>query len=203
MTSPGWRVPFTPPSVEHSLVVRTIDYGGEEHPATVKRTVVVAVARLPLTSESAIHNCKLIAGTRWTPSPPLDAGIGPDERDEEHGYIKISCEDYPQPGMNLKWVSDTLDKIVLEANVQSFYLTLIQKSSDQFVFSQSLGDKFNNVPLDTRHLDARRRKAKTGEHRNGKRPTLNDFPPDWLPSAVVSVDAGDLDASHSLAMSLL
>lgn len=115
----GWRVPFNPPPTEYALVVRTLSYGGEEHPATKKRTIVVPVSRLPLKSEAAIHNCKLLAGSRWTPTPPLDSGVGESESGSEHGYIKISCEDYPQPGMNLKWASDVLDRLVSEANVST------------------------------------------------------------------------------------
>ena len=99
--------------------MRTIDYGGEEHPATSKRTAVVPVAYLPLNGPEARHAFKLLAGPRWTPSPPPNSEIGPEESDLEDGYIKISCEDYPQPGMNLKWISDVLDRLIAEANVSS------------------------------------------------------------------------------------
>ena len=33
------------------------------------------------------------------------------------GRIKISCERYPEERMNLKWCSDTIDKLIEEANV--------------------------------------------------------------------------------------
>lgn len=82
-----------------------------------KRTVVVPVARLPLKDEHAIHTFKLLAGVRWSPEPPKDAGIGPDETGREHGYLKISCEDFPKGPMNLKWISDTLDRLIAESNV--------------------------------------------------------------------------------------
>ena len=84
---------------------------------TVKRVIVVPVAHLPLKDDAARHSLKLIAGTRWTPSPPRDSGIGKDEPGGEHGYVKISCEDFPRPAMNLKWASDALDRLVEEANV--------------------------------------------------------------------------------------
>ena len=112
-----FREPFVPPPTDRPIVVRSIDYGGEEHPATTKRSVVVAVSRLPLKDAKARHVLKLLAGPRWSPTPPRDAGIGPNEAHEYDGYIKISCEDFPQPGMNLKWISDVLDKMVEEANV--------------------------------------------------------------------------------------
>lgn len=84
---------------------------------TVKRVVVVPVALLPLKDDAARHSLKLIAGTRWTPTPPRDSGIGSDEPGGEHGYVKISCEDFPRPAMNLKWASDALDRLVEKANV--------------------------------------------------------------------------------------
>ncbi|KAH8120341.1 ribosomal protein S24/S35, mitochondrial, conserved domain-containing protein [Phellopilus nigrolimitatus] len=156
-----WREPFTPPTSDRPLVVRTINYGGEEHPATAKRTVVVAVAHLPLDGSKARHTFKLLAGPRWSPSPPPDSGIGPSEGKDEDGFIKISCEDFPQPGMNLKWISDVLDRLVAEANANS--------------------KKFGNVPLDTRHIESKKRKAKKGEIRGMPRPTIQDFPRAWLP----------------------
>ena len=114
------REPYVPPPSSRPLVVRTIDYLGEKHPVTAKRTAVVPGARLPLHGPDAIHAFKLLAGSRWTPHPPSDAGIGPNEGKASHGYFKISCEDFPQPGMNLKWISDTIDKLIEEANVSTF-----------------------------------------------------------------------------------
>lgn len=84
----------------------------------VKRTIVVPVARLPLKDEPAKHKFKLLAGTRWTPDPPPNSGIGKDESGGEHGYFKIACEDFPKPAMNLKWASDALDGLLAEANVR-------------------------------------------------------------------------------------
>lgn len=78
---------------------------------------MVPVAHLPLQDKDAIHTFKLLAGPRWSPEPPRDAGVGPEEIGREHGYFKISCEDYPKGPMNLKWISDTLDRLIMEANV--------------------------------------------------------------------------------------
>jgi small subunit ribosomal protein S35 len=161
----SFRKPFIPPTSSTPLIVRSISYGGEEHPATVKRVVVAPVAYLPLKDDVARHNLKIIAGVRWTPTPPVDSGVGAGEQGGEHGYVKISCEDFPRPAMNLKWASDVLDRLVQEAN--------------------NAKDSMHDIPVDTRHLDAKARKAKKGEHlrsRVGHRPSLADFPHEWLPN---------------------
>lgn len=38
----------------------------------------------------------------------------------EHGFIKISCEQFPEGQMNLKWCMDTLRRLVKESNVRLF-----------------------------------------------------------------------------------
>ncbi|TBU34637.1 mitochondrial ribosomal subunit protein-domain-containing protein [Dichomitus squalens] len=160
----AYRKPFVPPNSSNPLVIRSISYGGEPHPATAKRTIVVPVARLPLKNEQAIHKFKVLAGVRWTPEPPKDSGLDPEEGGSEHGYFKISCEDFPKGPMNLKWASDTLDRLLAAAN--------------------DLKEAFADIPVDTRHIEARTRKAKKGGHIYGRqthRPTLRDFPKEWLP----------------------
>jgi hypothetical protein len=98
-----------------------MSYPGEEHPAAVKRVLTVAVSQLPLKDKRAIYKFRLLAGVRWTPTPPKDSGIKLAES-AKHGYVKISCEDFPEPAMNLKWVSDRLDNLINEANnVRSFF----------------------------------------------------------------------------------
>jgi hypothetical protein len=124
----AFRKPFVPPTPKTPVVVRSISYGGEEHPATLKRVIVVPVAHLPLKDDSARHSLKLIAGSRWTPTPPRDSGIGSDAPGGEHGYVKISCEDFPRPAMNLKWASDALDRLIEEANVY-LRLSLVSERS--------------------------------------------------------------------------
>ncbi|OCH94773.1 hypothetical protein OBBRIDRAFT_810346 [Obba rivulosa] len=168
----AYRKPFVPPDASKPLIVRTVSYGGEEHPAAAKRTIVVSVSQLPLRNEVAIHKIKLLAGPRWSPEPPKDSGVGVNEKGQEHGFIKISCEDFPEPAMNLKWVSDTLDRLLAEANDSK--------------------DTFADLPLDTRHIDAKIRKAKKGGHIYGRgksRPSLKDFPKEWLPVAKVDSTA--------------
>lgn len=83
----------------------------------MKRALTVAVSQLPLKDKRAIYKFRLLAGVRWTPTPPKDSGIKLGEN-AEHGYVKISCEDFPEPAMNLKWVSDRLDDLISEANVR-------------------------------------------------------------------------------------
>lgn len=108
-----------PPTVTTPLIMRFIDYAGEEHPATTKRVAVVAVDDLPLRHEAAVHKIKLLAGPRWTSNPPADAGVS-GLSTWGNGYIKISCEDFPKPSMNLKWASDALDALIVEANVSGY-----------------------------------------------------------------------------------
>ena len=91
---------------------------------TAKRTIVIPVSRLPLQTEASIHKFKLLAGVRWSPEPPKDSGIGQSEVEAygEHGYFKISCEDFPQPAMNLKRASDIIDRLIGEASVSHITL---------------------------------------------------------------------------------
>jgi hypothetical protein len=112
----AFRKPFIPPTAEHPLIIRSITYVGEKHPAAAKRVIVVPVARLPLRDADAIHKFKLLAGARWSEQPPRDTGVGVNEDCGEHGYVKISTESFPEPAMNLKWGSDVLDRLIEEAN---------------------------------------------------------------------------------------
>lgn len=114
----AFRKPFVPPTAETPVIVRSIEYAGEQHPAAAKSTIVVPVDGLPLKNQVAIHKLKLLAGPRWTPNPPADAGVSGLET-WGNGYIKISCEDFPKPAQNLKWASDTLDRLVSEANASA------------------------------------------------------------------------------------
>ncbi|KAL1692522.1 mitochondrial ribosomal subunit protein-domain-containing protein [Schizophyllum commune] len=160
----AFRKPFVPPSPERPLIVRSIDYAGEGHPVTNKRAITVSVDELPLHSERAKHKVKLLAGTRWTPSPPKDAGVQ-GSAVWANGFIKISCEDFPDPAMNLKWIRDTLVRLCKEAN----------NPDDQFQLSE--------LPVDMRHVFAQRKKAKKGDHIRDRvfhKPTIYDFPAEWL-----------------------
>ncbi|KAF9244613.1 mitochondrial ribosomal subunit protein-domain-containing protein [Melanogaster broomeanus] len=164
----AFRKPFIPPTPASPLVIRSVDYSGEDHPITIKRTVVVPVAHLPMRNDLAIHTVKLLAGARWTPDPPKNAGVTLDSEEGKHGYIKIACEDFPHATMNLKWISDTIDKLVAKANDKT-------------------PRSYQDLPLDMRHVEAKVKKAKMGDHTRGRtsRPSLKDFPKEWLPQLPV------------------
>lgn len=174
----AYRKPFVPAPAS-PLVVRTIDYAGEEHPVTSKRVIVASVDDLPLKDKDAIHRIKVLAGPRWTPNPPADGGISGLE-EWKNGYIKIACEDFPKPAMNLKWASDTMDKLVAHANVTRV-LSITFTAHDIF---QNPKHDLKDVPVDLRHVYAKARKAKKGEHTRGRvfaRPSILDFPLEWIP----------------------
>jgi small subunit ribosomal protein S35 len=183
----AFRKLFVPPTSETPLVVRSMSYGGEEHPVTVKRAVTVAVSQLPLNNKHAIYKFRLLVGPRWTPTPPKDSGIRLGEN-AEHGYVKISCEDFPEPAMNLKWVSDRLDDLINEANVR--FSLLLFPSDSLTLGSQNESDRFKDILVDRRHLEARLAKAKSGKlkrdiaggvGRYSSPPSIKDFPKSWLP----------------------
>ncbi len=136
----AFRKPFHPPPMSQSpITIRTLSYGGEPHPATRKAVLVAPVSHLPLKSPAAIHKFKLLAGPRWTTDAPRDAGLSTEEvrelsvkkgkgrakdgEGDRHGFIKISHEGLPVTSMNAKWCSDTLDKLIEEANVSKIYWT--------------------------------------------------------------------------------
>jgi len=162
----AFRKTFVPPPAStHFITSRSLWYGGEEHPAEKKAIIVIPISRLPLASPAAIHKFKLVAGPRWSIDCPKDAGFSSDEFKTvgAEGFVKISMEDLPEQAMNLKWCSDVLDRMVLESN-------------------NAQSESFADIPLDTRHITARRRKQKLGGHRKiqKSRPTLKDFPKEWL-----------------------
>ncbi|KAJ7794288.1 hypothetical protein B0H14DRAFT_3093782 [Mycena olivaceomarginata] len=93
----------------------------------------------------------------------IDGGISGLE-EWKNGYIKIACEDFPQPAMNLKWASNAMDRLVAQANNPKHDL--------------------KDVPVDLRHVYAKARKAIKGEHTRSRvfaRPSILDFPLKWIP----------------------
>jgi hypothetical protein len=80
--------------------------------------------------------------------------------------------------MNLKWASDALDRLIEEANVCLRYL-LFRASLIPLCLDQKSAGTLSDIPIDTRHISSKARKAKKGEHlriRPGKRVTIHDFP---------------------------
>lgn len=182
-----YRRPFIPPNPNKtSVLVRSVTYAGElHHPVTPKRVIVVPISKLQLRNADAIHNIKVIAGPRWFLEPPKDSGLpqathepvyaskatsASKDVEAEHGYVKISCELFPEGPMNLKWCMDTLRKLVSEANARA---------------TSSSPDSFTDIPLPTRHHDSRLRSHGRGGgsyKAERRRVTLADFPKEWLPS---------------------
>ncbi|KPV75950.1 uncharacterized protein RHOBADRAFT_35717 [Rhodotorula graminis WP1] len=155
----AFRQPFTPPSSKAVVRVRHQHYQGEPHPASRKVTISAPVASLPLDSPAARHKFKLLAGPRWTPALPGAAARQQQAQDE--GEVKLACEMFPSERMNEKWCSDTLDKLVNEANS---------------------GDSFADVPLDPRPARARLVKSRKLK----RNVSLRDFPKEWLPAAAAA-----------------
>ncbi|KAF8596168.1 hypothetical protein BDV93DRAFT_534775 [Ceratobasidium sp. AG-I] len=165
-----FRKPFVPPSTKSPLSIRTFTYGGEPHAAEHKAVVVAPISQLGLPSSEAIHKFKLLAGVRWSPTAPPDAGFSTEEVAEgsefaKDGFIKISSEHLPEVRMNVKWCSDMIDELLKQAKDTS-------------------KESFKDIPLDTRHLTSQTMKRRQGGHSHGQkaRPTIRDFPEAWLPT---------------------
>ncbi|KZO96122.1 hypothetical protein CALVIDRAFT_481630 [Calocera viscosa TUFC12733] len=152
-----YRQPFTP-LANLPIRLRTIGYGGELHPAARKVALTCPVSALRLKPE-VLHKFKLLASARWSPFPPLDAGITKQDHETEgkEGWFKISCEQFPHQAQNAKWCSDKLDQLVKEANRKPKY--------------------FASVPVDMRHVHVREKKHPRHTHVR-----KSDFPLDWIPA---------------------
>lgn len=119
-----------PPAKENILRFRSHDYQGAAHPSTRKSVVTVQVRDLFQSgrlkaSQAARRKLLLLAGVRWD-SMGEEVRYQDDLRllekeaiEKGVGRIKISCERYPEERMNLKWCSDTIDKLIEEANVST------------------------------------------------------------------------------------
>lgn len=155
------RQKFRAPGVKDVVRVRHQHYQGEEHPATRKVDVVVSVEALERTkalrSPQAAHKFRLLAGPRWN-----------SESDE----VKIACEDFPHADLNENWCSDTLDRLVNEANVRRSCRVCPNGLTQ---WEKDAKDTFEDVPLDRRPTESRLRKTK-----KDKRVTLADYPKEWL-----------------------
>ncbi|GAA5888043.1 hypothetical protein JCM6882_000260 [Rhodosporidiobolus microsporus] len=153
----AFRQPFTPPPPTHSLQIRHQHYQGEPHPASRKVTLSARVSALPLSTPEARHKFKLLAGPRWTPALAGEKG--------EDGTFKLACELFPSEKMNEKWCSDTLDRLIAEA--------------------ENTSDPMTDIPLDPRPARARLAKSRKLKRSVG----LKDFPREWLPAQKTAVKA--------------
>ncbi|GAA5965341.1 hypothetical protein JCM8115_002260 [Rhodotorula mucilaginosa] len=163
----AFRKPFTPPSAREVIQVRHQHYQGEDHPAARKVVLTVPVASLPLKTPAAVHKLQLLAGARWEPPVPealrlksfkgKERSLAPEGK-EDQGTLKIACELFPASRMNEKWCSDTLDKLLAEAN--------------------NAKDTFADVPLDLRQARAKLLKSR----KLRRNISLAQFPKEWLPA---------------------
>ncbi|KAG0227004.1 37S ribosomal protein S24, mitochondrial [Actinomortierella wolfii] len=114
----AYAKPFQPPTKSQILKFRTMTYIGEpNHPASAKVVMTVKTGDLPLT-DPEMHKFLLLAGPRYNPHTQ---------------EIKMSCERFQERSQNLKWLSDTLDKLIDEA----------KKDPEQMA----------DLPLDLRHAE--------------------------------------------------
>uniref|UniRef100_V5EL45 Likely mitochondrial ribosomal protein Rsm24p n=2 Tax=Kalmanozyma brasiliensis (strain GHG001) TaxID=1365824 RepID=V5EL45_KALBG len=150
----AFRQSYTPPKPSQYLQFRFQHYQGENHPASRKVVLNVDVDELvkagAVKDAKSKHKLLLLAGTRFQPKSLQGEG--------DKGEIKISCELFPNERQNMKWCSDTLDALVKEANVRT-------KEVDE-------------LPLDLR--SALIRQDKKRHYLRTDRPSLKDFPKEWL-----------------------
>ncbi|TKY87696.1 hypothetical protein EX895_003277 [Sporisorium graminicola] len=150
----NFRQSYQPPSSSQYLQFRFQHYQGENHPAS--RKVVLNVDVDALVEAGAVKDAKskhkllLLAGSRFHPKAKAQA--------RDQGEIKISCELFPNERQNMKWCSDTLDALVQEANVRT--------------------NEVDDLPLDSRSSLIRQDKKR--HYLRADRPTLRDFPKQWL-----------------------
>lgn len=144
---PGLRETFKPPSNKEFLRFRFQHYQGEAHPASSKVVLHVDVDKLfasgAIKTEAGQHKLLLLAGERYRPSS---------------GEVVIACERMPSEQENMLWCSDTLDKLIAEANTPS--------------------PELDEIPLDPRPELARQAKRRSYERTDA--PTIKDFPKEWL-----------------------
>ena len=124
----AFRNPCPPPPARTVPRARHHQHQGEDHPAARKVVLTVPVASLPLKTPAAVHKLQLLAGARWEPPVPealrlksfkgKERSLAPEGK-EDQGTLKIACELFPASRMNEKWCSDTLDKLLAEANVSA------------------------------------------------------------------------------------
>ncbi|PFH58293.1 hypothetical protein XA68_13897 [Ophiocordyceps unilateralis] len=107
--------PFEPPKEDEVLRWRYTTYMGESHPAEKKVVVQFAPADMGLTPVQT-EKLKKLAGPRYDPTKEM---------------VKMSCESFEFKAQNRRYLSDLVDKLVVEAKDPT--------------------DTFEDVPLDLRH----------------------------------------------------
>lgn len=112
---------FVPPSKEEVLQFRYTVFFGEDHPSASKVVMEVDIRRLGLEKNAMIKLMKL-AGTRVN---------------HDTFCLKMSSERFSDPSQNKKYLSDTLDKLLVEA--------------------RDTTETFADIPLDRRHMKKTKR----------------------------------------------
>jgi len=134
-----YRQHFEPPPADHLIAMRQVMYQDDpQHPLSRKAILIVPVSDQLLPSAPERHMLCLLAGSRYN---------------VVHNVIKIACDRFPSHLMNVKWCSDTLDKLLAE--------------------SKNANPTFVDLPLDDRSTLARKRRRREF--------TIERFPSDWLP----------------------
>ncbi|CAO1637778.1 unnamed protein product [Parajaminaea phylloscopi] len=177
-----YRKPYQPPSKENILRFRTMHYQGVAHPAARKSVLVASIkdifAASPAISKlsgdkaaKAKRQFLHIAGPRWDPghgvlAEPLRLDGDYTKNVPDCGTLKISCERFPTEKQNMKWCSDVLDEMIVQAT---------QSTEDSEVWK---------MPLDTRHRVVKDLKKASGGRR--RRATIQDWPSHWKIEPVTS-----------------
>jgi small subunit ribosomal protein S35 len=101
--------PFEPPNKFQILNFRYVSYVGEKHPAAKKVVMKFQLKHLrgilqaePQYDDAWEHKFKLLCGPRYNP---------------ETDIVHMSCEEYPFPAQNKRYLSDKLDEMIETALV--------------------------------------------------------------------------------------
>lgn len=183
------RRPFVPPTKP----IRVTTHIDLMQPSTLRTrfaTILAPVSKLPLEGPDAIHRCKVIAGSRWTPYQPGKTSLLDTETEEgKDGWIKITESRFEEMRMNRKSASDMLDRLVSAANVSRVdrhWQTHMTGKRQMTNAQDSNSPVTKDVPLDMRHIYGRRasRAGLTHEQFAARtsRKTVDKlgFPADWV-----------------------
>lgn len=109
VTVPEFARPFRPPNKFQVLRFRYTSYLGENHPAAKKVVLMVKVKKLrealqsdPRIDDAWEHKFKLLCGPRYHP---------------ETDTLHMSCDQFPYPAQNKRWLSNKIDELVNAAAV--------------------------------------------------------------------------------------
>jgi len=130
---------------------------GEDHPAESKVVLEFSPADLGLGPAQQAKLIKLV-GRRYHPGKRI---------------VRMSCEMFEHQAQNKRYLSDLLDKLIVEAKVG--YRGNTGKLTDADGSYQDSADMFEDIPVDFRHMKATPMIA--------RRP-VKSFPLEWVDSAI-------------------